>query len=71
MAAEGVETLVKDAAFPLHGPGSIGGTEWLFPVGKSKCAKSNQVPSKRRMGANQPMLASADASAAEETPSPA
>lgn len=27
MAAEGAETLVEDAAFCLHGPGNIDGTE--------------------------------------------
>lgn len=75
-AAEGAETLVKDAAFPLHGPGSVGGTKWhslttcLFPIGKSRCAKSNQVQSKRCLGTNQLTLASAGASAAEENPSP-
>lgn len=48
-AAEGAEPLVDDAAFPSHGPGNIGGTErhlftaCFFPIGKSRCAKSNRV----------------------------
>lgn len=42
MAAEGAETLLEDAVFPLHDPESTGGTEWhslmvcLFAIGKSR-----------------------------------
>lgn len=69
--AEGAGTLVEDAALPLRDSGTTGGIKWhlfticLFPIGKFMRDKSKKVNEK-----NQPVLASADALAAEGIPSP-
>lgn len=71
MVAEGAGTLVEDAALPLRDSGTTGGikqhsfTICLFPIGKFRCDKNEKVNGKK-----QPVLASADALAAERIPSP-